>query len=99
MTRPDAWDALRARLDALFASRDATLEDTARAWAGFARAQGWSRADVERLWEGLTEDVVRCYARAPGDRLAETQREVLAVMAAVRERILTCLPSSQEPGP
>ncbi len=87
MTTP-GWERVRSRVAALVARRNAVLEETALAWARFARDQGWSRSDVETLWEGLTEDLVRRYAR--GDRpdgQDATRREVLAVMTGLRNRI------------
>src|SRR5262249_11181960 len=58
---PESWDALRSRLTALLTRREAVLDETAAAWARFARDAGWSRADLDALWEGLTQDVVRRY--------------------------------------
>lgn len=84
---PDSWDAVRSRVMALLARRAAVLDETASAWARFARAQGWTRADLDALWEGLTEDLVRRLTRdRPGD--ARTARgDVLQTMADIRERI------------
>ncbi len=89
---PDSWDSLRSRLTALLARRAAAVESTAAAWAGFARRQGWTAADLDALWEGLTEDVLRRYAR-PGDGAdARARREdVVATMAAIRDRMRTKL--------
>jgi hypothetical protein len=87
---PEPWEALRARLAGLLARREAVLEETATAWAGFARQSGWSPADVEALWEGLTEDLVRHYARRPGPETA--RQDVVLIMGALRSRILTRLP-------
>jgi hypothetical protein len=80
---------------ALIARRTAVLEETAAAWARFARGQGWTRGDLDAFWEGLTEDVVRRTLRtAPPERAdARTVREdVLATMAAIRDRIRKELP-------
>jgi len=88
MTTPGPWEAIRSRVAGLVARRDAVLAETARAWVGFARRQGWSPEDVERLWEGLTEDLVRQVARARTSETAGVRREVLAVMAGLRGRIL-----------
>jgi hypothetical protein len=86
---PDSWGALRARVTAAIARREAAFADTASAWARFARAQGWSRDDVEVLWDGLTEDVVRRYAREADPAQGPlARREVLAAMGALRERVL-----------
>jgi hypothetical protein len=79
----------------LIARRTAVLEETAAAWARFARGQGWTRGDLDAFWEGLTEDVVRRTLRtAPPERAdARTVREdVLATMAAIRDRIRKELP-------
>jgi hypothetical protein len=79
----------------LIARRTAVLEETAAAWARFARGQGWTRGDLDAFWEGLTEDVVRRTLRtAPPERAdAWTVREdVLATMAAIRDRIRKELP-------
>lgn len=86
---PDSWDAVRARVTAAIARRDAAFAETATAWARFARAQGWSRDDLQALWDGLTEDVVRRYTReADPARSKLARQEVLAAMAGLRERVL-----------
>lgn len=91
MTTPEPWQAARERVEALVARRDAVLDETARAWAGFARQQGWSRGDVEALWEGLTEDLVRRYTRKRPEPVDRVRGEVLATMAMLRDRIVTGL--------
>lgn len=91
MATPDSWEPIRARLQALIAEREALLEDAAGAWARFARGRGWSRHDVECLWEGLTEDLVRRCARERADEAAAAREAVLAVMATLRQRILAGL--------
>ncbi len=84
---PDSWDAVRSRVTALLARREAVLVETAAAWARFARGQGWTRTDLDALWEGLTEDLVRRVGRArPGEARA-VRGDVLATMADIRERI------------
>lgn len=86
------WEAVRERLAPLIARRDALLEETAEAWAAFARTQGWSASDVACLWEGLTEDLVRrCGRGRPGLPAPAARREVVAVMLALRGRILARL--------
>ena len=87
---PDAWEAVRSRVTALIARRPAVLDETAAAWARFARGQGWTRGDLDAFWEGLTEDVVRRYLRAPAPERADARtvrEDVLATMAAIRDRI------------
>ncbi|MGH7265686.1 MAG: hypothetical protein ACREMB_12670 [Candidatus Rokuibacteriota bacterium] len=91
MSAPEAWEAARARIAGLLARRDALLEETARAWAAFARRQGWTRDDVVSLWEGLTEDVVRQVTRARRADPATAPGDVVATMARLREHILTVL--------
>ena len=91
---PDSWEATRTRVTALIARRAAVLDETAAAWTRFARGQGWTAGDLDAFWEGLTEDVVRRYLRAPapGGADARTVREdVLATMAALRDRIRKAL--------
>lgn len=84
---PEPWDAVRSRVAALLAQRRAVLDDTAAAWVRFAYAQGWTRADLDALWDGLTEDVVRRYGREhPGEARA-IRGDVLTTMAELRERI------------
>jgi hypothetical protein len=88
---PDAWDVARSRVTALIARRAAVLDETAAAWARFAHGQGWTRADLDALWEGLTEDVVRRYSRESPPPRADAKtvcEDVLATMAAIRDRIL-----------
>jgi len=87
---PDSWEPLRARVATLLAHRNAVLDETAAAWAGFAREAGWTRGDVEALWDGLTEDLVRRYGKTGADT---TRADVLAAMAALRERVLRRLPA------
>lgn len=88
----DPWEAARARVTTLLARRDAVLDETARAWAGFARAQGWTGGDIASLWEGLTEDLVRRIGHERGGQSPErVRREVLATMAALRDRIVAGL--------
>ena len=89
---PEPWDAVRARLCTLLARREAVVSDTAAAWAAFARGAGWTRADVEALWEGLTEETLRRYARRSGDGSRTARDDVLAAMAALRDRIVRELP-------
>jgi len=84
---PESWDALRSRLTALLTRRDTVLDETAAAWARFARDAGWSRTDLDALWEGLTEDVVRRYGRERPRGGATVRGDVLATMAAIRDRI------------
>ena len=90
---PDSWDAVRSRLTALLARREAVLDETATAWARFARQAGWTPSDLNALWEGLTEELVRRYARRdPGDPRT-VRGDVLATMAAIRDRIVKELPA------
>ncbi len=91
MAPPDPLEAVRARLAALITEREALLEDAASAWVRFARGRGWSRSDVECLWEGLTEDLVRRGARERGGDARGARDAVLAAMAALRSRILAGL--------
>jgi hypothetical protein len=87
---PDSWEAVRSRVTALVARRSAVLDETAAAWARFARGQGWTPSDLDAFWEGLTEDVVRRYLRAPAPERADTKtvrEDLLATMAAIRDRI------------
>lgn len=85
----DSWDGLRTRLTGLLARRAAVLDDTAAAWVRFAREAGWRRADVEALWDGLTEDLVRRFAKRRPEAAESVRQDVLAAMAALRTRILT----------
>ena len=89
---PDAWEPLRSRLSALLARREALLEETAAAWARFARAAGWSRTDFALLWEGLTEDLLRRYSHDPAKDGPTVRGDVLATMTAIRDRIAKELP-------
>jgi hypothetical protein len=89
---PDSWDALRSRLSALLARREALLDETAAEWARFARDAGWSRADLAALWEGLTEDLLRRYGHDPAKDTATVRGDLLSTMAAIRDRIAKELP-------
>jgi hypothetical protein len=88
---PDSWDAVRSRVTALLARRRSVLDETAAAWVGFARSQGWTRADLDALWDGLTEDVVWRYGRDNPGEARVIRGDVLATMAELRERILGAL--------
>jgi hypothetical protein len=72
---------------ALLARRAAVLDETASAWAGFARAQGWTRGDLDALWEGLTEDLVRRLSRDRSGDARTVRGDVLQTMADIRARI------------
>jgi len=85
---PDSWDAVRSRVMALLARRRAVLDETAAAWVRFAHAQRWTRGDLDALWDGLTEDVVRRYGRDHSGEARAIRGDVLATMAELRERIL-----------
>jgi hypothetical protein len=85
---PDAWDAARARVAALIARRAAILDETAGDWARFARSAGWTAADLDALWDGLTEDLVRRYGHASHGDARTVRADVLATMTALRERIV-----------
>lgn len=91
MTSPDPLEGFRARLATLIAEREALLEDAASAWARFARGRGFSRSDVECLWEGLTEDLLRRCARERGGDARAARDDVLAAMTALRGRVLAGL--------
>ncbi len=96
MAAPDSWETIRGRLAGLIAEREALLEDAAGAWVRFARGRGWSRSDVECLWEGLTEDLVRRCARERADEPVVAREAVLAVMATLRSRIVADLEPRKE---
>jgi hypothetical protein len=82
---PDSWDAVRSRLTALLARRKAVLDETARR-ARFARQAGWTRGDLDALWEA-DRGLVRRYARRDRRDAATARGDVLATMAAIRDRI------------
>lgn len=91
----DRWEELRARVARLVACREARLEEAALAWTEFLRRQGWSREDVDLLWEGLTEELLRrLHRQRPAN--PELRRQVLAVMAAVRTRVWAGLEGSED---
>lgn len=89
---PDSWDAVRSRLATLLARREAVLADAAAAWTAFARSAGWTPGDVDALWEGLTEEALRRYARGTGEGARTARGDVLGAMAAIRDRIVKELP-------
>lgn len=94
----DRWEELRAHVARLVARREASLEEAALAWTEFLRRQGWSRGDVDLLWEGLTEELLRRLHRQRDAVRPELRREVLGVMAAVRTRVLAALEGSEDRG-
>lgn len=92
----ERWESLRSRAAALLAERDRRVAETAREWARFAQARGLTRADVECLWEGLTEELLRRCARRRGVPAAILRREVLTTMGSLRARVLDGLARTPE---
>jgi hypothetical protein len=73
----------------LAAERDRLIESLAVEWARALRGQGLSRADLDELWAGLTEDAVRRAGQAQGAKWSAQawRREAQEVIARVRERV------------
>ncbi len=73
----------------LAAERDRLIESLAVEWARALRGQGLSRADLDELWAGLTEDAVRHAGQAQGAKWSAQawRRETQEVIARVRERV------------
>lgn len=93
----DPFDVLRAQVAARLRERDAAIEAAAVAWASYVRRQGWSRGDLEHLWEGLSEELVRRVGRARGADRSAVGGEVLAVLATVRAQIVARLAERERP--
>jgi hypothetical protein len=77
----------------LAAERDRLVEALASEWARALRGQGLSTADLDELWAGLTEDVVRRGGQSAGGRwTAQAWRaETQEVIARVRQKVETAL--------
>jgi hypothetical protein len=73
----------------LAAERDRLVEALAEEWTRALRGQRLSRADLEELWAGLTEDAVRRAGRAMDVRWPAVawRREAQEVVARVREKV------------
>ena len=77
----------------LAAERDRLIDGVAQDWTRALRGQGLSGADLEELWDGLTEDAVR-----RGNELGEGRwtaqawrHEVKEVVARVRQKVEAAL--------
>lgn len=77
----------------LAAERDRLIDTLAEEWARALRARRLSPADLDELWAGLTEDVVRRGSQAPETRSTaeEWRREAQEVIARVREKVEAAL--------
>lgn len=72
----------------LAAERDRLIDVLAADWVRALRGQGLSRADLEELWAGMAEDVVR-RGRPAGSRWTAQawRQEALEVVARVRRKV------------
>jgi hypothetical protein len=77
----------------LAAERDRLIDSLAEDWARALRGQGLSRADLDELWAGLTEDAVRRGREADdGTGTAQAWRhEAREVIARVRQKVEAAL--------
>lgn len=77
----------------LAAERDRLIDTLADEWARALRARRLSPTDLDELWGGLTEDVVRRGSQAPEPRgtAEEWRREAQEVIARVREKVEAAL--------
>jgi hypothetical protein len=76
----------RARRLAL--ERDRLIGELAREWSAALRGQGFSPADLDELWAGLTEEAVRRLRQRLTDADgAALRREADEVIARVRVRV------------
>jgi hypothetical protein len=73
----------------LAAERDRLIEALATDWARALQGQRLSRADLDELWAGLTEDAVRRggQTREAGWTPQAWRREAQEVIARIRERV------------
>ena len=77
----------------LAAERDRLIDRLAEDWVRALRGQGLSRADLDELWAGLTEDAVRRGREADDGRwTAQAWRhEAREVIARVRQKVEAAL--------
>ena len=77
----------------LAGERDRLIDSLAQEWTRALRGQRLSRADLEELWAGLTEELVRRVGRLDDDRWTPQawRREAREIVARVRERVETAL--------
>lgn len=88
---PRLADLVR-RARRLASERDRLIENLAADWMAALSGQGLSRSDLDELWAGLTEDVVR-HGGSPSDRWTAQawRQEARDVVARVRERVEAAL--------
>lgn len=77
----------------LAAERDRLIDLLADEWARALRTRRLSPADLDELWAGLTEDVVRRGTAPPESKSTaeEWRREAQEVIARVREKVEAAL--------
>jgi len=76
----------------LAAERDRLIDALAAEWARALRGQPLSRADLDELWAGLTEEAVRRGGQAGGPWSRQAwRRETQEVIARLRERVEAAL--------
>ena len=73
----------------LAAERDRLIDALAAEWADALHGQRLSRADLDELWAGLTEDAVRRagQGREGGSPPQAWRREAQEVIARIREKV------------
>jgi hypothetical protein len=73
----------------LAAERDRLIDGLAQEWTRALRGQRLSRADLEELWAGLAEELVRRVGHLDDDRWTPSawRREAREIVARVRERV------------
>ena len=76
----------------LAAERDRLVESLAAEWTRALRGQGLTAADLDELWEGLTEDVTR-RGRVPSGRWSPQawRLEAQEIVARVRKKVEAAL--------
>jgi hypothetical protein len=73
--------------------RDRLIDGLAEEWTRALRGQGLSRADLEELWAGLTEEAVRREQRAGDGRWTPQawRAEAQEVIARLRKKVEAAL--------
>ncbi len=75
----------------LASERDRLIEALAEEWTRALRGRRLTSTDLDELWAGLTEDVVRRGSQAAGRSTDAWRLEAQEVIARVREKVEAAL--------
>jgi hypothetical protein len=84
---PPRLAALIRKARDLASERDRLVRELADEWAAALRGRGLSPTDLDELWAGITEEVVRRLGRSRRVSPETLRIEAGAVIAKIRERV------------